>query len=142
MRAVVDWSYGLLSEDEQLFFRALGIDPGFEVPIYRYRPWTDSTLGTIRPRDERRCGYRLEKMGTIDGDVVVAPGGRFGLYTMGAPVACRPSRTAQCQRDSPKGSGIMNLITHTILQQAQGLRSSRPNTPISMSLSMILDASP
>jgi|HubBroStandDraft_6_1064221.scaffolds.fasta_scaffold2997433_1 hypothetical protein len=24
MRAVVDWSYGLPSEDEQLFFRALG----------------------------------------------------------------------------------------------------------------------
>jgi hypothetical protein len=71
MRAVVDWSYGLLSEDEQLFFRALGIDPGFEVPIYRYRPWTDSTLGTIRPRDERRCGYRLLKIGTIDGDVIV-----------------------------------------------------------------------
>jgi predicted ATPase len=28
MRAVVDWSYGLLSEDEQLFFRALGIFTG------------------------------------------------------------------------------------------------------------------
>jgi len=28
MRAVVDWSYGLLSEDEQLFFRALGIFSG------------------------------------------------------------------------------------------------------------------
>jgi predicted ATPase len=28
MRAVVDWSYGLLSEDEQLFFRALGIFAG------------------------------------------------------------------------------------------------------------------
>ena len=28
MRAVVDWSYGLLSEDEQLFFRALGIFGG------------------------------------------------------------------------------------------------------------------
>src|SRR4051812_10258627 len=28
MRAVLDWSYGLLSEDEQLFFRALGIFAG------------------------------------------------------------------------------------------------------------------
>src|SRR5713101_1720221 len=28
MRAVVDWSYGLLSEDEQRFFRALGIFTG------------------------------------------------------------------------------------------------------------------
>jgi predicted ATPase/DNA-binding winged helix-turn-helix (wHTH) protein len=28
MRAVVDWSYGLLSEDEQRFFRALGIFAG------------------------------------------------------------------------------------------------------------------
>jgi predicted ATPase/DNA-binding winged helix-turn-helix (wHTH) protein len=28
MRAVADWSYGLLSEDEQLFFRALGIFAG------------------------------------------------------------------------------------------------------------------
>jgi predicted ATPase/DNA-binding winged helix-turn-helix (wHTH) protein len=28
MRTVVDWSYGLLSEDEQLFFRALGIFTG------------------------------------------------------------------------------------------------------------------
>jgi predicted ATPase len=28
MRAVVDWSYGLLSEDEQVFFRALGIFAG------------------------------------------------------------------------------------------------------------------
>ena len=28
MRAVVDWSYGLLSEDEQMFFRALGIFAG------------------------------------------------------------------------------------------------------------------
>jgi predicted ATPase/DNA-binding winged helix-turn-helix (wHTH) protein len=28
MRAVIDWSYGLLSEDEQLFFRALGIFSG------------------------------------------------------------------------------------------------------------------
>ena len=28
MRAVVDWSYGLLGEDEQLFFRALGIFTG------------------------------------------------------------------------------------------------------------------
>ena len=28
MRAVVDWSYGLLSEGEQLFFRALGIFKG------------------------------------------------------------------------------------------------------------------
>src|SRR6266852_6748591 len=28
MRAVVDWSYGLLSEDEQQFFRALGIFAG------------------------------------------------------------------------------------------------------------------
>src|SRR5260370_36346052 len=28
MRAVVDWSYSLLSEDEQLFFRALGIFAG------------------------------------------------------------------------------------------------------------------
>src|SRR5436190_4281021 len=28
MRAVVEWSYGLLSEDEQLFFRALGIFAG------------------------------------------------------------------------------------------------------------------
>jgi predicted ATPase/DNA-binding winged helix-turn-helix (wHTH) protein len=28
MRAVVDWSYGLLNEDEQLFFRALGIFSG------------------------------------------------------------------------------------------------------------------
>jgi predicted ATPase len=28
MRAVVDWSYGLLGEDEQLFFRALGIFSG------------------------------------------------------------------------------------------------------------------
>jgi len=28
MRAVVDWSYGLLSEDEQLFFRALGTFAG------------------------------------------------------------------------------------------------------------------
>src|SRR6202166_5163166 len=28
MRAVVDWSYGLLSEDEQLFFRGLGIFAG------------------------------------------------------------------------------------------------------------------
>src|SRR5260221_11561645 len=28
MRAVVDWSYGLLSEDEQRFFRALGIFKG------------------------------------------------------------------------------------------------------------------
>jgi predicted ATPase/DNA-binding winged helix-turn-helix (wHTH) protein len=28
MRAVVDWSYGLLGEDEQLFFRALGIFKG------------------------------------------------------------------------------------------------------------------
>jgi len=28
MRAVVDWSYALLSEDEQLFFRALGIFTG------------------------------------------------------------------------------------------------------------------
>jgi predicted ATPase len=28
MRAVVDWSYGLLSEDEQLFFRTLGIFAG------------------------------------------------------------------------------------------------------------------
>jgi hypothetical protein len=28
MRAVADWSYGLLSEDEQLFFRALGIFTG------------------------------------------------------------------------------------------------------------------
>jgi predicted ATPase len=28
LRAVVDWSYGLLSEDEQLFFRALGIFTG------------------------------------------------------------------------------------------------------------------
>ena len=28
MRAVVDWSYGLLSEDEQLFFRTLGIFTG------------------------------------------------------------------------------------------------------------------
>jgi predicted ATPase/DNA-binding winged helix-turn-helix (wHTH) protein len=28
MRAVVDWSYGLLNEDEQLFFRALGIFKG------------------------------------------------------------------------------------------------------------------
>jgi hypothetical protein len=28
MRAVVDWSYGLLSEDEQLFFQALGIFTG------------------------------------------------------------------------------------------------------------------
>jgi predicted ATPase/DNA-binding winged helix-turn-helix (wHTH) protein len=32
MRAVIDWSYGLLSEDEQRFFRALGIfDGGFTV---------------------------------------------------------------------------------------------------------------
>ena len=28
MRAVVDWSYGLLGEDEQVFFRALGIFNG------------------------------------------------------------------------------------------------------------------
>ena len=28
MRAVIDWSYGLLSKDEQLFFRALGIFTG------------------------------------------------------------------------------------------------------------------
>src|SRR5712672_1151212 len=28
MRAVVDWSYGLLSEDEQIFFRSLGIFAG------------------------------------------------------------------------------------------------------------------
>ena len=28
MRAVIDWSYGLLSEDEQPFFRALGIFTG------------------------------------------------------------------------------------------------------------------
>jgi predicted ATPase len=28
MRAVVDWSYGLLSEDEQRFFRTLGIFAG------------------------------------------------------------------------------------------------------------------
>src|SRR6185295_14882714 len=28
LRAVVDWSFGLLSEDEQLFFRALGIFAG------------------------------------------------------------------------------------------------------------------
>jgi predicted ATPase len=28
MRAVIDWSYSLLSEDEQLFFRALGIFTG------------------------------------------------------------------------------------------------------------------
>jgi predicted ATPase len=28
MRAVVDWSYGLLSEDEQVFFRALGVFSG------------------------------------------------------------------------------------------------------------------
>jgi predicted ATPase/DNA-binding winged helix-turn-helix (wHTH) protein len=28
MRAVIDWSYGLLGEDEQLFFRALGIFSG------------------------------------------------------------------------------------------------------------------
>ena len=28
MRAVVDWSYGLLSEDEQRFFRALGMFAG------------------------------------------------------------------------------------------------------------------
>src|SRR5580692_8917077 len=28
MRAVVDWSYGLLSPDEQRFFRALGIFAG------------------------------------------------------------------------------------------------------------------
>src|SRR5712672_4868398 len=28
MRAVVDWSYGLLSENEQRFFRALGIFAG------------------------------------------------------------------------------------------------------------------
>ena len=28
MQAVVDWSYGLLSEDEQRFFRALGIFAG------------------------------------------------------------------------------------------------------------------
>src|ERR1700674_4182418 len=28
MRAVLDWSYGLLSEDEQRFFRALGIFAG------------------------------------------------------------------------------------------------------------------
>ena len=28
MRAVLDWSYGLLSEDEQLFFRNLGIFAG------------------------------------------------------------------------------------------------------------------
>src|SRR4029077_3714343 len=28
MRAVLDWSYGLLSEDEQRFFRALGIFSG------------------------------------------------------------------------------------------------------------------
>src|SRR5207245_11284620 len=28
MRAVVDWSYGLLSEDEQRFFRALGMFTG------------------------------------------------------------------------------------------------------------------
>ena len=28
MRAVVDWSYGLLSEDQQAFFRSLGIFAG------------------------------------------------------------------------------------------------------------------
>ena len=40
MRAVVDWSYGLLSEDEQRFFRALGIFAGgFTVEAPQPWPW-------------------------------------------------------------------------------------------------------
>jgi hypothetical protein len=51
MRAVVDWSYGLLSEDEQLFFRALGIFSGsFTVEAAAavvVDPATETCMGAI-----------------------------------------------------------------------------------------------
>jgi predicted ATPase len=56
MRAVVDWSYGLLSEDEQLFFRALGIFTGGFTVEAAAAMAMDSFVLALRPSELSRRG--------------------------------------------------------------------------------------
>ena len=129
MRAVVDWSYGLLSEDEQRFFRALGIFAGgFTVEAAAAVAMDAAT----DRRSMRSTAWPIWWRNRWSSRMSAAPNRGSGCSTRPAPTRSRSSTRAASANGSRAATPSTTAIFSSALKvkRRRGLRANGwPITP-------------